>query len=56
LQFRVGAPDPSLTASAGLLAVAEFAGRVGLIEALDAAVPGSSTDAAALVWASSWPR
>lgn len=39
-QIVVGAPDPSLTASAGLLAVAEFAGRVGLIEAVDAAVPG----------------
>jgi hypothetical protein len=40
VQFRVGAPDASLTASAGLLAVAELAGRVGLIGAVDAAVPG----------------
>jgi Transposase DDE domain group 1 len=40
VQFRVGAPDPSLTGSAGLLAVAELTGRVGLIGAVDAAVPG----------------
>lgn len=38
--FRIGAPDPSLTGAAGLLAVAELTGRVGLIAALDAAVPG----------------
>jgi hypothetical protein len=41
VQFRVGAPDPSLTAPAGLLAVAEFADRAGLIGTLDAAVPGA---------------
>jgi hypothetical protein len=38
--FRIGAPDPPLTGAAGLLAVAELAGRVGLIDTLDAAVPG----------------
>jgi hypothetical protein len=35
---RVGAPDASLTANAGLAAVAELCGRLGVIEALDAAV------------------
>jgi len=33
-----GAPDASLTANAGLAAVTELCGRVGVIEALDAAV------------------
>ena len=39
-QVRIGAPDPSLTGSAGLLAVHELVERVGLVAALDAAVPG----------------
>ena len=37
-QVRVGAPDASLTANAGLAAVTELCGRLGVIEALDAAV------------------
>jgi Transposase DDE domain group 1 len=37
-QARVGAPDRSLTANAGLAAVSELCGRLGVIEALDAAV------------------
>lgn len=39
-QVRIGASDPSLTGSAGLLAVHELADRVGLVAALDAAAPG----------------
>ena len=39
-QVRIGAADPSLTGSAGLLAVHELAERVGLVAALDTAVPG----------------
>jgi len=35
---RVGAPDRSLTANAGLAAVTELCGRLGVIEALDEAV------------------
>jgi len=35
---RAGAPDPSLTANAGLAAITEFCDRLGVIEALDAAV------------------
>jgi hypothetical protein len=35
---RVGAPDAALTANAGLAAVTELCGRLGVIEALDAAV------------------
>jgi hypothetical protein len=35
---RVGAPDRSLTANAGLAAVTELCDRLGVIEALDAAV------------------
>jgi len=35
---RAGAPDASLTANAGLAAVTELCGRLGVIEALDAAV------------------
>jgi hypothetical protein len=35
---RVGAPDASLTANAGLAAVTELCGRLGVIEAVDAAV------------------
>jgi hypothetical protein len=37
-QVRVGAPDTALTANAGLAAVSELCGRLGVIEALDAAV------------------
>ena len=37
-QVRVGAPDRSLTANAGLAAVNELCGRLGVIEALDEAV------------------
>ena len=36
--MRAGAPDGSLTANAGLVAVSELCGRLGVIEALDAAV------------------
>ena len=36
--MRAGAPDASLTANAGLAAVTELCGRLGVIEALDAAV------------------
>ena len=37
-QVRVGAPDRALTANAGLAAVSELCGRLGVIGALDAAV------------------
>ena len=37
-QVRVGAPDAALTANAGLAAVSELCGRLGVIEALDAAI------------------
>jgi hypothetical protein len=37
-QARIGAPDRSLTANAGLTAVTELCDRLGVIEALDAAV------------------
>jgi hypothetical protein len=37
-QLRVGAPDAALTANAGLAAIAELCGRLGVIEAIDAAV------------------
>ena len=37
-QARVGAPDAALTPSAGLAAVTELCDRLGVIEALDAAV------------------
>jgi hypothetical protein len=37
-QVRVGAPDAALTANAGLAAVTELCGRLGVIGALDAAV------------------
>ena len=36
--MRAGAPDRSLTANAGLAAVTELCGRLGVIEAVDAAV------------------
>jgi Transposase DDE domain group 1 len=35
---RAGAPDPSLTANAGLAAISELCDRLGVIEALDVAV------------------
>jgi hypothetical protein len=37
-QVRAGAPDRSLTANAGLAVVTELCGRLGVIEAVDAAV------------------
>jgi len=37
-QVRVGAPDRALTANAGLAAVSELCGRLGVIEALDTAI------------------
>ena len=37
-QVRIGAPDPSLTPAAGLLAVAELVDRVGVTSALDEAI------------------
>ncbi len=37
-QVRVGAPDRALTANAGLAAVTELCGRLGVIGALDAAI------------------
>jgi Transposase DDE domain group 1 len=37
-QARVGAPDPALTLNAGVAAVSELCDRLGVIEAIDAAV------------------
>src|SRR5260370_2236038 len=37
-QLRIGAPDPALTANAGLAAITELCDRLGVIGALDAAV------------------
>jgi hypothetical protein len=37
-QVRVGVPDASLTANAGLAAVTELCDRLGVVEELDAAV------------------
>jgi len=37
-QPRIGAPDPALTPNAGLAAITELCGRLGVIAALDAAV------------------
>jgi hypothetical protein len=37
-QVRIGAPDRALTANAGLAAVSELCGRLGVIEALDTAI------------------
>jgi hypothetical protein len=37
-QVRAGAPDRSLTANAGLAAVTELCDRLGVVEAVDAAV------------------
>ena len=36
--MRAGAPDAALTPSAGLVVVTELCGRLGVIEAVDAAV------------------
>lgn len=35
---RIGAPDPSLTRNAGLVAITELTDRLGVVEALDSAV------------------
>ena len=37
-QVRIGVPDAALTPSAGMAAVSELCDRLGVIEALDAAV------------------
>jgi hypothetical protein len=37
-RVRVGAPDPRLTGVSGMVAVAELCDRLGVVEALDAAV------------------
>jgi Transposase DDE domain group 1 len=37
-QVRVGAPDAALTPNAGMAAISELCGRLGVIEAIDAAV------------------
>ena len=37
-QPRIGAPDPALTPNAGLAAITELCGRLGVIGALDTAV------------------
>jgi hypothetical protein len=37
-QPRIGAPDPALTPNAGLAAITELCDRLGVIEAVDAAV------------------
>jgi len=37
-RVRVGAPDPSLTPNAGLAAISELVARLGVVEALDAAI------------------
>ena len=37
-KVRVGAPDPALTPVAGMVAISELVDRLGVIEALDAAV------------------
>lgn len=37
-RVRIGAPDPSLTSASGVVAVAELAGRLGVVQALDAAI------------------
>ncbi len=34
-RVRIGAPDPSLTSASGVVAVAELAGRLGVVQALD---------------------
>jgi hypothetical protein len=36
-QARVGAPDQALTANAGLAAISDLCGRLGVIEVIDAA-------------------
>ena len=37
-RIQIGAPDPSLTAAGGMIAVTELCGKLGLIEALDEAM------------------
>lgn len=37
-RVRVGAPDPSLTSASGVVAVAELADRLGVVQALDEAI------------------
>jgi Transposase DDE domain group 1 len=37
-RVRIGAPDPSLTSASGVVAVAELAGRLGVVQALDEAI------------------
>ena len=37
-RVRIGAPDASLTSASGVVAVAELAGRLGVVQALDEAV------------------
>ena len=37
-QLRIGAPDPALTANAGLAAITELCDQLGVIAALDVAV------------------
>ena len=39
-RVRIGAPDASLTPASGVVAVAELAGRLGMVAALDEAVGG----------------
>ena len=36
--MRIGAPDPTLTPTAGMAAITELVDRLGVVEALDAAV------------------
>jgi len=37
-RVRIGTPDPSLTSASGVVAVAELAGRLGVVQALDEAI------------------
>ena len=37
-RVRIGAPDVSLTSASGVVAVAELAGRLGVVQALDEAI------------------
>jgi hypothetical protein len=52
---RAGAPDASLTASAGLAAVTELCERLGLIGTLDARSARSGSGIAGLALGSCWP-
>ena len=45
-QPRIGAPDPALTPNAGLAAITELCGRLGVIRALDARSARSSSGTA----------